>query len=135
MPRNVNFQLEGLTEALGKIDNLRKSAEGRKAIKAVDDAAKVTQKSVLSRTPKGPTGNLRRSIKRGARPHFVKGYEKLRRFVYSDRKIAPHLHLVEFGHGGPRPAPAHPFFRPGVESARDDVRRILTSGMKEAFKL
>jgi hypothetical protein len=28
------------------------------------------------------------------------------------RAKAPHAHLVEYGHGGPNPAPAHPFLRP-----------------------
>lgn len=27
--------------------------------------------------------------------------------------------FVEYGHGGPRPAPAHPFFRPSVDMAEE----------------
>lgn len=36
--------------------------------------------------------------------------------VVKVRFKAPHAHLVEFGHGGPHPAPAHPFLRPAKES-------------------
>jgi hypothetical protein len=30
-----------------------------------------------------------------------------------------YAHLVEFGHGGPHPAPAHPFMIPAVEAERE----------------
>jgi len=29
---------------------------------------------------------------------------------------APHAHLVEYGHGGKSPAPAHPYLRPALEN-------------------
>ena len=35
------------------------------------------------------------------------------------RADAPHAHLVELGHGGPHPAPPHPFLVPAVEETRD----------------
>lgn len=35
-----------------------------------------------------------------------------------DRKKAPHASLVEFGHGGPHPAPPHPFLRPAYDAIR-----------------
>ena len=30
-----------------------------------------------------------------------------------------HAHLVEFGHGGPKAAPAHPFLEPAVQSTKN----------------
>lgn len=42
-------------------------------------------------------------------------------------------HLVEGGHGGPRPAPAHPFLQPAFEQAEDMITQVildeLTSGL------
>lgn len=35
---------------------------------------------------------------------------------------APHAHLVEYGHGGPHPAPAHPFLRPAKERVFSQVK-------------
>jgi len=32
--------------------------------------------------------------------------------VWIAKAKSPHAHLVEYGHGGPNPAPAHPFLRP-----------------------
>lgn len=41
---------------------------------------------------------------------------------------APHAHLVEFGHGGPHPAPPYPFMRPAVESNAGRVEKIFRDG-------
>lgn len=42
-------------------------------------------------------------------------------------------HLVEFGHGGPKPAPAHPFIRPAWEDSREAciaaIRDTLEAGI------
>ena len=34
---------------------------------------------------------------------------------------SPVAHLVEKGHGGPKPAPAHPFLEPAAQSVEDAV--------------
>lgn len=46
----------------------------------------------------------------------------------------PVAHLVEEGHGGPSPAPAHPFLRPAFEAKKDEAAAILTDELKEALK-
>lgn len=42
-------------------------------------------------------------------------------------------HLVEYGHGGPKPAPAHPFIRPAWEESREAcikaIRDTLEAGI------
>lgn len=48
-----------------------------------------------------------------------------------DRKKAPHAHLVEFGHGGPHPAPAHPFIRPAVSVARPLVIAVIENRLRK----
>lgn len=47
------------------------------------------------------------------------------------RGKAPHGWVVEHGHGGPHPAPPHPYFKPGVQAARPMVGAIIAEGMKE----
>lgn len=47
------------------------------------------------------------------------------------RGKAPHGWVVEHGHGGPHPAPAHPFFKPGVLSARPVAAAIIAEGMRD----
>jgi HK97 gp10 family phage protein len=53
------------------------------------------------------TGNLKKSIK-AKKSKFEDG-------GWSVQATAPHAGIVEYGHGGPRPAPAHPFLRPALD--------------------
>jgi len=47
-----------------------------------------------------------------------------------DRRKAPHSHLIEFGHGGPHPAPAYPFLRPAVAATRGAAMSIIEGALK-----
>lgn len=47
-----------------------------------------------------------------------------------DLKQAPHAHLDEWGHGGPHPAPAHPFMRPAVASVRWAIVQIIENALR-----
>ena len=41
---------------------------------------------------------------------------------------------VEFGHGGPRPAPAHPFVRPALDAKADEAINMLVEKVSQALK-
>ena len=40
---------------------------------------------------------------------------------------------VEFGHGGPGPAPAHPYIRPAYDTTEDEAYEIIRDGLREAI--
>ncbi len=46
---------------------------------------------------------------------------------------APHAHLVEFGHGGPHPAPPHPFLEPAYLTKIGEAEEIIAQTMREAL--
>lgn len=46
-----------------------------------------------------------------------------------DLKREPAAHLVEFGHGGPHPAPPHPFLRPAIDAIRSLIPRLVADGL------
>jgi HK97 gp10 family phage protein len=69
----------------------------------------------------GITGGLARAIYGDASPSVIVGI---------DLKKAPHAHLVEFGHAGPNPAPAHPFLRPAADSCRPLVKQIIENNLR-----
>lgn len=54
------------------------------------------------------TGNLKKSIK-AKKSKFADG-------GWIVQATAPHAWLVEHGHGGPKPAPAHAFLRPALDA-------------------
>lgn len=98
--------------------------------KAAEAGAKVIRQEVEQRAPRDD-GDLARSI--GDRP------------VEAGATSASHqVHVgifyalfVERGHGGPHPAPAHPFFRPAFDAkeqeARDKVLETLNDALKGAM--
>ena len=84
-------------------------------------AAARVLRDVISKTTefKDLTGTLRKSI-RAYRYKNRRGFPPAA-FVAAGaggRHKAYHAHLVEYGHGGPRPAPPHPFFRKGLDAGR-----------------
>ena len=40
---------------------------------------------------------------------------------------------VEYGHGGPAPAPAHPFIRPAYDVRQDEAYEIIREGLRDAI--
>jgi len=62
------------------------------------------------------TGILRKS--------FRKKKSKFERGGYVVISDAPHAPLVEYGHGGKHPAPAHPFIRPVYYKAGNTAKQI-----------
>ena len=41
---------------------------------------------------------------------------------------------VEFGHGGPRPAPPHPFIRPAIDAAGEEALNRLVRNLQNLIK-
>lgn len=57
---------------------------------------------------------------------------------YTGANKAPHAHLVEFGHAGPKadspPTPPHPFVRPAFDSKKDAAYGIIREQLIHALK-
>jgi len=114
--------------------NLMKLAEiaGDKDVKdGIYEIAKEMRDEMKARAPVGKTGNLRRGI---VAHKFRRAGESIS-FAAIDFRIAPHAHLIEFGHGGPHPAPPHPFFRPVVNRYKGDkYKNKVMSVLKQKIK-
>jgi len=61
------------------------------------------------------TGNLKKGIK-AKKSKFEDG-------GWIIKSNAPHAFIVEFGHGGPHPAPPHAYLRPALENNIDLARQ------------
>ena len=84
-----------------------------------------------SSDPRPRSGNLRGALRikkasgrRGARVTIG---------VHAAEGDAPYAHPVEFGHGGPHPAPPHPFVRPAfdtkAEEAYEEMKKLLNQAL------
>ena len=53
--------------------------------------------------------------------------------VHHSEADAFYANPVEYGHGGPAPAPAHPFVRPAFDVRQDEAYSIIRDGLRDAI--
>jgi len=99
---------------------------------ALRAGAEVLLPEVLQRAPVR-TGGLKKALridKRGGRRNRGKSIE-----VGTFDGEAPHAHLVEGGHGGPAPAPPHPFMEPAVAAKEDEIMDAIMAELTRGLGL
>ena len=74
-----------------------------------------------SRDPKPITRTLLNSIKIGNVIKRRRGGWSIQIGVRRGEKGADYANPLEYGHGGPHPAPAHPFVRPAFDEAKEEA--------------
>ena len=90
------------------------------ATQALQAGADVLLPAVQDAAPIGPSGGthirdkLEVKIKGGAKPNALVG-------VWGE----PVAYYVEYGHGGPHPAPAHPYMQPTADAHADEVLEAI----------
>ena len=122
-----SITLEGLPELEKKFGKLIAIIDKNETEQELLKSAEMLRDDIKRRAPLGPTGNLRRGIV--AKLFRRKIIRNPAAFVAVDYSIAPHAHLVEYGHGGPHPAPAHPFFRPALDALTNKIITKIEQGI------
>ena len=98
------------------------------AAKPIYDQAKANASS----NPKVISGVLNRSIRIGpVRKRRTSG--KTITIGVHRKEKAYYATPVEYGHGGPAPAPAHPFIRPAYDTCQDEAYEIIRDGLRDAI--
>ncbi len=137
----------GLTQVLANLQNIAKrSTRNRIARKAVTKAAQiVTKASRQQMVHEDRTKALRKSqgqkVKTysdsavavvGARGNYKTTWTSASGRVYPVRPVF-YDHLVELGHGGPRPAKAFPHLKPAWEASKTACAAIMEKVLAEEF--
>jgi HK97 gp10 family phage protein len=116
--------IDALERETNKI--IKQVTEGQ--TKVLLDQAKLVRDRIKEKAPLGPTGNLKKAA------YAAVSAETATKMPFAFAGIrprkAPHAHLVEYGHGGPHPAPAHPFVRPAWDELHETVRENIKKGIK-----
>lgn len=131
----ITLSLEGLSELYATFNELIKSMDDDVVEPILMTGAKTFQQAAKSNAPVGPTGNLKKGIKTSFLPSLWGNPRSA-----MCKSSAPHDHLLEYGHinwrGGIRKdgqghqiggngtmtfTPAHPWFRPAVDSKKPEV--------------
>ena len=136
MPRRTITQigLKGADELLKKFKILDRLVDEQDIENGLLHASRIIATKAKQLAPLGPTGNLRRGI-------VAKKFQKKRKgnpavFCGIDYRIAPHAHLVEFGHiaANGRHVGARPFFRRAIKESKDLVLFQIAQTLKRAIK-
>lgn len=119
----INFSVDNaaMADILARLDAVGEL--GYVASQALQAGAEVLVPVIRDKAPMR-TGKLKKSVKVGRRNDNSIA-------VGTFHGDAPHAHLVERGHGGPKPAPPHPFMEPSVQATEEQVMNAI---MEELMK-
>ena len=126
----MGLELTGMTELTEDITQMADtlSSSGQKGGSAcryiLQKAAQPVLEQMIanaSSNPKVRTGKLRNSIKIGNVVKHRRGGYTVSVGVHRKDGGAAYANPVEFGHGGPHPAPPHPFVRPAFDARVDEA--------------
>lgn len=135
---------KGFDDLIGDItkmaDALNTNDEGAPAARKILQAAAVPidqqMKQNASRDPKIITDKLHGAISTGkVKKHKRTGLHitiGVHRKDWDDEDYYPAY--VEYGHGGPGPAPAHPYVRPAFDTRQDEAFGIIRDGLFRELK-
>jgi len=125
---SAKFDISGADVLLRDLENMIPSDTN------VDDALKAgaepIKEEMVRIAPVGETGNLKRAVKVGNVRTRKNGRTITigihRRDIDLSAKGGHYYPAyVEYGHGGPRPAPPHPFVRPAFDLKKDEAWSIV----------
>ena len=105
----------------------------RRILEAAAQPIHQQMKANASKDPKIITGVLNRSIRIGPVKKRRKSGKSITIGVHRKEEGAYYATPVEYGHGGPAPAPAHPFIRPAYDTRADGAYGIIRGGLRDAI--
>ena len=128
------MELQGFDNLKDDLTNMASNLEfGAGVNRALQEGAKPIEDQMLHNAASNPqiiTGALHGSI----RTHNVRksrsGGKYITIGVKHSEKGAYYANPVEHGHGGPAPAPAHPFVRPAFDVRKDEAYQIMKNILK-----
>ena len=129
----MSMELQGFGDLQNDLTNMAAEMEfGSGVNRALQAGAKPIEEQMLrnaSSNPKLITDALHSSIHTGSVKKRRMGGKGVTIGVHRKEKGAFYATPVEYGHGGPAPAPAHPFVRPAfdtkAEEAYDAIKQVL----------
>ena len=126
------FSIQGLQELQNDLTSMAMALDNGSAVNRALEAGAVPieeqMKTNASSDPKIITGALHGSIRTG-KVSQRRGGKQIPIGVKHSEAAAYYANPVEHGHGGPAPAPPHPFVRPAFDAraqeAYGEIKRVL----------
>ena len=125
------------SDIAGMASRMDADGAGAPAVRRIPEAAAQPiyqqMKTNAAKDPKIITGVLNRSIRIGPVKKRRKSGKSITIGVHRKEEGAYYATPVEYGHGGPAPAPAHPFIRPAYDTRADEAYEIIRDGLRDAI--
>ena len=123
------MELQGFDNLRDDLTNMASNLEfGAGVNRALQEGAKPIEEQMLHNASSDPqiiTGALHGSIRTHSVRKSRSGGKHITIGVKHSEKGAYYANPVEHGHGGPAPAPAHPFVRPAFDVRKDEAYQIM----------
>ena len=137
MPLDITGLGDLMTDIAGMASAMDTDGAGAPVAKRVLEAAAQPihdqMRANASKDPKTISGVLHDSIAVGKVRKRRSSGKSITIGVHRKEKGAYYATPVEYGHGGPAPAPAHPFIRPAYDAKQDEAYEIIREGLRDAI--
>jgi len=133
------FELRGADELLSDLQRMAAALDadnGAAAKRALQRGAEPIHRRMVqnaSGDPKVISGKLRGSIKVGSVKKRRGSGTRITIGIHG-RGDAEYGNFVEFGHGGPSPAPPHPFVRPAYDAESNTAYEAMKQELRDAVE-
>ena len=129
------IELRGFDDLQDDLINMAAALEqGPGVTRALQAGAMPIEEQMLhnaSTDPKIISGDLHDSIRTGSVKKKRNGGKRITIGVHHSERGAYYANPVEAGHGGPAPAPAHPFVRPAFDTRVDEAYAIMKNILRD----
>lgn len=129
------FELQGADDLRDDLTNMAANlAFGTGVNRALEAGAKPIEEQMRANASVNPqriTGVLHSSIRAGRVKKRRAGGKSITVGVHRKEKGAYYGAPVEYGHGGPAPAPAHPFVRPAFDTRAEEAYHIMKTILRD----
>lgn len=129
------MELQGFDNLRDDMTNMAAAMEfGPGVNRALEAGAVPIEQQMLHNASTDPqiiTGDLHDSIHTGKVKKRSSGGKAITIGVHHAERGAYNSNAVEFGHGGPAPAPAHPFVRPAFDAKVEEAYGIMKDILRD----
>jgi HK97 gp10 family phage protein len=129
------LEMQGADDLRDDLTNMAANLEfGAGVNRALEAGAAPIEQQMLANAASDPkiiTGALHDSIHTGKVKKRRMGGKAITIGVHHKEKGAYYANPVEHGHGGPAPAPAHPFVRPAFDTRVDEAYAIMKNILRD----
>ena len=136
----MGFEMKGADDLLNDLRALSEAVDADGNAPAIGSAltagAEVLRAKMISNASSDPkiiSGTLVGSIDMSNVKRRTGGGKQVTIGVHHSKMGAYYAVPVEFGHGGPHPAPAHPFVRPAFDTESDEAYEAMKAVLRSAL--